>query len=104
MISVSFKEYSRGRARRTNLLSNHDGPRGECRATNTWNGEELDEASEVVGMTDDVGLFDKLGVDIVKIASGLERGVAKPKQRAVGGGVAALLHKPSGRLWTEVDS
>jgi hypothetical protein len=59
------------------LLRNHDSERGKGRAANSRNGEELDKASYVVALADDGRLNFELFMDVIEIASCLERAVAK---------------------------
>ena len=59
------------------MLGDHDGPGSEGGAPDTGDGEELDEAGEVVAVADDFGFFEDLSVDVVEIAGGLKAGVAE---------------------------
>ena len=47
------------------LLSQHHGEGGERGAADTGNGEELDEAGDVIGLPDYVGFFLDLGEYVV---------------------------------------
>ena len=52
------------------LLTNHDDERGDGRAAVARDGEEFDEADNVVApLSEDFGLGFELSVDIVEIAS-----------------------------------
>ena len=58
------------------LLGEHDDPGGEGGAPDARDGEEFDEAGDVVAVADDGGFFDDLRVDVVEVAGGLEGGVS----------------------------
>jgi hypothetical protein len=73
------------------LLSNHDCEGGEGCSSDTGNGEELDEAGDVVALANDLLLDFKLAVDVVQVAGGLEWAVAEPQQGLVRLGVSVLL-------------
>ena len=78
------------------LLSEHDHERRQSRAADTGDGEELDEAGDVVGVPDDVGLLLDLRVDVVQITGRLQRRVSQTAERAEGIGLTALLDVPTG--------
>ena len=78
------------------LLRNHDHERRQCCAANTRDGEELDELTEIVALSHDIGFNLELGMDVVQVASGLELSVTESFQRLVSVQVAAFLNVPSG--------
>ena len=53
------------------LLRQHNYERGKSRSSYSGNGEEFDEAGDIVTLADDVGFFLDLGEDVVEIAGGL---------------------------------
>ena len=73
------------------MLGDHDGPGSEGGAPDTGDGEELDEAGEVVAVADDFGFFEDLSVDVVEIAGGLKAGVAEAAEGLECLGVAVFL-------------
>ena len=73
------------------LLGDHDGPGSEGGAADTGDGEELDEAGEVVAVADDFGFFEDLSVDVVEIPGGLKAGVAEAAEGLECLGVAVFL-------------
>jgi hypothetical protein len=92
------------------LLRDHDHKGSQSRTSDTGDGEQLDEASEEVSMRGNSRLLDEdvflneLGVDIVEIASGLERAISKSEQSLVCLCVTTFLHQPSRRLGNWLDS
>ncbi len=86
------------------LLGQHDCEGGTGRAADTGDGEEFDEAGDVVAAADDVGFFLDLSVDVVEITGGLERGVSETAQRTEGVCVSALFDVPPRRFRAEVDT
>lgn len=85
------------------LLGNHDDKRGQCRATETGNGEEFDKTLNICRAVNNLPLDLKLRVDIVQISCCLDRVVAKAEKRLHGVLVSVLLHEPTRRLGTKVD-
>lgn len=79
-------------------------------APESGDGEELDEAGdEVVGLGEPRLRYEdrflcNLCLNEVQIPRGLQWGVAKPKQGAVGFAVLALGDQPAGRFGTEEDA
>ena len=73
------------------MLSNHDGEGGECCSSHTGNGEELDEAGDIVALSNDFILNFELAVNVVQVARGLEGVVAKPEKGLVGLRISVLL-------------
>ena len=86
------------------LLSQHDGERSASRTSDTGNREQFDEASYVVALADDVGLFLDLSVDVVEITGGLERSISETAQRSVSIRLTTLLDVPTRRFWAEVNT
>jgi hypothetical protein len=92
----------------THLLRNHDSERSECCSSNTWYGEQLDEAGDIIAVvTSESGLGFKLGVDVIEIAGSLELGITQLFERLESVSIASLLDVPARRLcarqccWTE---
>lgn len=79
------------------LLRDHNNKTGQRGTPDARNGEELEETRNVVGLADDAGLNFELAVNIVQVASGLNRVVTKAEERLVCLLVAVLLHVPSWR-------
>lgn len=86
------------------LLRDHDRPGRQRGAADPGDGEELDEAGEVVVVPDDGRFLEELRVDVVQIARRLQGRVSKPTERFEGVAVAPFLDVPAGRLGTEVDA
>lgn len=86
------------------MLSNHNSPGRESSTPDSWDGEELDEASKVVVLLNEGFLNADLGENVVKITSSLELGVTKTLQRSKCFLVATLFNIPSRRFWAEVDT
>lgn len=85
------------------LLSNHHHERSESSATQTRDGEQLNEALNVVGAAKNLPLNLQLSVDVVEITSGLERVVTELEKRLHGLLVLVLLHVPTRRLGAHKD-
>ena len=84
------------------LLGEHDGEGGSCCTPDAGDGEKFEEAGDVVAAADNVSFFLDLGVDVVKVASCLERRVSETAKRSEGFSIAALFDIPSGRFRAEV--
>jgi hypothetical protein len=81
-------------------LRNHDRERSQGGATNSWDGEQLNEASDIVALFVDERCFHaKLGINVVQIAGGLKLGVAKALERLERVFVFALFDVPTWRFW-----
>lgn len=87
----------------TYLLGNHDGESGQVGAAHTRDGEELEEAGDVIALAHDLLLDDELGMDSVHVSGHLNLVVAQLDHGIPCVGVAVLLHVPTGRLGAEVD-
>jgi hypothetical protein len=78
------------------LLRNHDSERSECCSSDTWDGEQLDEAGDIIAViTSEGGLGFKLGVDVVEIAGSLELGITQFLERVESISIASLLDVPT---------
>ena len=86
------------------MLRQHDGEGGEGGAAYTWDGEELDEAGNVVGFTNDIGFFLDLRKDVVQIASGLEGRVPETAEGLESVAIASLFDVPARGFGAEVDA
>ncbi|KAL9099544.1 MAG: hypothetical protein Q9163_004976, partial [Psora crenata] len=86
------------------LLGQHDGEGCSRRPADARDGEEFDEAGEIITATDDIGFFLDLRMDIVEVPSGLERGVAETAEGAEGFGVETLFNIPPRGFRAEVDA
>lgn len=88
----------------THLLGQHDSEGSASGTTYTRNSEELDEACDIVASADDVCLLLDLSVDVIEIASSLERGIAESAKRSEGIRVSTLFDIPSRRFWAEINA
>jgi hypothetical protein len=80
------------------LLRNHDHERRQCCAANTRDGEELDELTEIVALSHDIGFNLELGMDVVQVASGLNVVESEAFQGLESLEIFVLLDIPSGRF------
>lgn len=87
----------------TQLLGDHDGEGSQSSATHTGNGEQLDEAREVVAAVEELELDLELRVDVEDVSRHLNRMVAEFCHRLPGIPVPILLHVPARRLRAQVD-
>lgn len=88
---------------RLTLLGQHNSSGGECRALQSGYREELDQSREEVVASNNLIFKLKLDMNIVEIACRLKLAVTEAAQRCKSFRVTLLSHKPSGRLWHEVD-
>lgn len=79
-------------------MGDHDSERSEGCTTNSRDGEQFEEAGNIVTLSSNALLDFDLGVDVEKIPRSLERGVAKATQRPIGLVHLAPSNVPTGGL------
>ncbi len=82
----------------THLLGDHDRPGGKAGATYARNSEKLGEATDIVRLANNFLLNQNLSIDVVEIASCLDRVLAQAEERVVGVAEAPLLDIPARRF------
>ena len=85
------------------LLANHDCKCGEGGPTDAGDGKELAETSNIVVLAQDMVLDLQLCVDVINVASYLNRIISQLDHRFPRVGISIFLHQPTRRFGAEIN-